>query len=33
MVSTHDLTQFLHADLTIVINVKQGKGLLDQEIE
>ena len=30
MVSAHDLSQFLHTDLAVLVDIKQGKGLLDQ---
>ena len=33
MVSAHDLSQFLHTDLSVLVNVKQGKGLLDQTMQ
>ena len=32
VVPAHDFGQLFHADLTIVVNVKKGKGLLYQEM-
>ena len=32
MVSAHDLRQLLQTDLSVLVNVKQGKGLLDQKM-